>query len=230
MSHNCWEGVGNQDCLLTPGYQLPFQWSQFIHQQRARLLHFSHKWWVLWVLPSTLPVRLSHVGVWQKLPLSHMSTVNAPRIPCCSEVTSSSSSLQVPFSLWPSLQKAPALFSIGLASSLPPACPEPNPSRIQALISAWTPLPGSYLCHLHLASKPSSPDKNSLRSGRKPWLKGLQYLPPRWSLNPSVGFPSSPCTNLLYQLNWFVFYSPSYLGSKAMPFPPSLTIFLQESA
>lgn len=56
---------------------------------------------------------------------------------------SSSSSLQVPFSLWPSLQKAPALFSIGLASSLPPACPEPNPSRIQALISAWTPIPGS---------------------------------------------------------------------------------------
>lgn len=113
---------------------------------------------------------------------------------------------------------------MGLESLLPPTCPEPNPSRIQALISAWTLIPGSYLFYLHLTSNPSSPDKISLWSGRKPWLRGLQYLPPRWILNPSVGFPSSPCTNLLYRLNWFVFYPPSYLGSKAMPFPPSLTL------
>ena len=73
--------------------------------------------------------------------------------------------------------KGTTSLSIGLASSLPPTCPKPNPSRIQVLISAWTPIPGSYLFYLHLASNPSSPDKNSLWSGRKPWLRGLNtYL------------------------------------------------------
>jgi len=32
--------------------------------------------------------------------------------------------------------KGTTSLSIGLASSLPPTCPKPNPSRIQALISA----------------------------------------------------------------------------------------------
>lgn len=107
-----------QVCLLTPGYLLPFPWSQFIHQLQCKFWNgepgpcsFSQM-----MSPSAPPP--STVRMCDAVPKSqvHSQLVKLlpkpqrPGLPCCSEVTSSSWSLRLPFSLWPSPQKATALF------------------------------------------------------------------------------------------------------------------------
>lgn len=87
-------------------------------EMESQVLAVFHKWWALQLLPPAPHLRSSSVRMCDAVPKSqvHSQLVKLlpkpqrPGLPCCSEVTSSSWSLRLPFSLWPSPQKATALF------------------------------------------------------------------------------------------------------------------------